>query len=313
MAPWDIKDLKLWKLIISSLSTKGISINNISTVLPSALVYSDACEWGLGGFSLQGPGWRFFIPILLQGRASINFLEFLAAVITIKLSITDDNHETSHPHILAFTDNSSALGWMHHSTFDPVNNPQHDDLARDLATFLFAHDATLFSQHVPGDHNVTADCLSQDFHLSDTDILSLLKNKAPASQVPTNLHIKALPKKISSWAISQLASLPQATGSLPRPKPSSLAHSRDTPSSLPPAGSPTLSSQPTQTHNDNSSSQVLHTASEPITMDAQAKKSFSAAQYRPPSHMWFRPSGRTFGLTPHAILLGQKAPSLSDN
>ena len=313
LAPWDIKDLHLWKTILTSLTSKGISINNINTVLPSAIVYSDACEWGLGGFSTQGPGWRLYIPIALHGRGSINFLEFLGAVITIMLSINNDNHTTAYPHILAFTDNSSALGWMHHSTFDPVNNPQHDSLARHLADYLVSHEATLFSQHVPGEHNVTADCLSRDFHLSDTEILSLLQRKGPASQVLKNLHLKELPKTISSWALSMLESLPLKKGSQPRPKPSSLALSDVTKISSQKAASPTPSLPTCQSHNDNSSFQGLPIASALITMDKQKRAPFLAAQSRPPSRMWFRPSGRTFGLTPLETTPETKAQSSHAN
>ena len=313
MAPWDIKDLKLWKAMISSLSKIGISINNICTVLPSSIVCSDACEWGLGGYSRQGPAWRWLIPLALQGKASINFLEFLAAIITIMLSITNDTHTTSHPHILAFTDNSSALGWMHHSTFDPVNNPQHDDLARHLASFLFKHEATLFSQHIPGVQNVTADCLSRDFHLSDTSILSLLRAKAPQKQIPHNIHIVQLPKTISSWATSMLESLPPRKGSQPRPKPSSLAHSNDTNNSSSAAASTTPSSQTCPPPNDNWSCQGSPTASELTTMDTPPENDFSEAQFRPPSRMWFRPSGRTSGLTPHETNQEKKGHSSPDN
>ena len=299
MAPWDTKDLIFWRELISLLSTHGVSLNNVCTVRPSATVYSDACEWGLGGFSLQGRAWRWLLPSHLQGKASINFLEFLAAIITVKLSITDDTHDTTHPHILAFTDNSSALGWMHHSTFDPVNNPQHDALARDLASFLLTNESTLFSQHIPGDHNVTADCLSRDFHLSDADTISLLHSKAPASQVPQNLRIIPLPTALSSWASSLLELLPPGKGSRPRPKPSSLALSTATNVSSQAADSRTHSSQTCPNNNNNWSCQASPTAYAQITMATQTKPVFEAVQFRPPSRMWFRPSGRTSGLTPH--------------
>ena len=313
MAPWDVKDLKLWKSMILSLSTVGISINNICTVLPSSTVCSDACEWGLGGYSRQGPAWRWLIPLLLQGKASINFLEFLAAIITIMLSITNDTHSTSHPHILAFTDNSSALGWMHHSTFDPVNNPQHDDLARHLASFLIKHEATLFSQHIPGEQNVTADCLSRDFHLSDTAILSLLHTKAPQQQVPHNIHMTKLPPAISSWATSMLESLPPGKGSQPRPKPSSLAHSGGTKPSSNAAASATHSSPTCPPHKDNWSCRDSHTVSGQTTTVTPPETAFSEEQFRPPSRMWFRPSGRTSGLTPHETTREKKGPSSPDN
>ena len=191
LAPWDIQDLVLWKYHITHLHHKGVSINNICFTNPSSTTFSDACEWGLGGFTTQGHAWRYKLPSHLQHRASINLLEFMAAIITVKLSIDHDHHSSQQPHILAYTYNSSAMGWMYHSTFNPVTDAEHDSTARYLANLLLQAEATLYPEHIPGVHNEIADSLSRDFHLNDSQLLHLLyhsQDTAPKLPPKLNLH-----------------------------------------------------------------------------------------------------------------------------
>ena len=42
-------------------------------------------------------------------------------------------------HILALTDNSSALGWMYKASFDPVNVESHNAVARWLGWTLVSN------------------------------------------------------------------------------------------------------------------------------------------------------------------------------
>jgi hypothetical protein len=298
LAEWDVKDLQLWRFIILHLSKTGSSINNICFTKPSAITYSDACEWGLGGVTMQGLAWRWLIPSHLRRRASINYLEFMAAIITVELSITYDSHASTHPHILAFTDNSSALGWMYHSTFNPVQHRHHDDMARHLARLLFNTESTLHAEHIPGDNNVVADSLSRDFHLTNSQLTSLLTTHAPPQQVPPTFQIRKLPRKISSWASSRLELLPQTKGSEVRPAPSSLAALQSSKPSSTPAASKTHSSPSTLTPSANSSCQHSPTATGSIGIAQPPKHSSWAHQSKAPYPMWFRPSGKTFGLIP---------------
>ena len=310
LAPWDLLDMVLWKDMLTHLSRKGVSINNICHVAPSSTTYSDSCKFGIGGYTMQGPAWRYLIPENLRNRASINLLEFIGAIVTIHLSLKRDTHKSDYPHILAFTDSSSALGWMHHSTFNPVKDPNHDKTARYLARLLFENEASLYSEHIPGVHNHTADCLSRDFHLSNKNIISLIKSSAPPSQVPKNIHMTKLDPTISCWIASTLESMPLKRESMPKPSPSSLAlssNSKD--SSKKETLKMTSSSRISPTPNANSSSQASPTQSEKILMAEQAKIPYSAALSVPPSPTWFRPSGRTYGLTPQGMQMGRKAPS----
>jgi hypothetical protein len=315
LLPWEIKDLKLWLFFLNHLSHSGISINNICITAPSATTYSDACEWGIGGYTTQGHAWRYLLPTHLRGRASINILEFIAAIITIHLSITHDTHPTIHPHILAFTDSSSAAGWLYHSTFNPVKDRCHDDIARFLARLLFNHKATIHPEHIPGKDNDVADSLSRDFHLSNTDLLTLLTPQLihTHAQGPHTLQLCSIPQTLISWIASTVGSLPQTKASLPRPSLSSLARSQSSKHSSNNAGSETSSL--TTSHSPNAPSSCPATPTTFGTGETNTpnlRPPFKATQSLPPSHMWFRPSGRTFGLTPHMTRLGKNPPSSDD-
>lgn len=300
LAHWDIDDLKLWRFFLHYLSTFGISINNITITLPSTTTYSDACEWGIGGFTTQGLAWRFLLPQHLQLRASINFLEFLAAIVTIELSLQLDEHPTTYPHLLSFTDNSSALGWLYHSTFNPKTHIHHDKLARYLARLLFKNEATIHPEHIPGKNNIIADSLSRDFQLNDADLTHLLlSSPLSKSQMPPSFGIISLPKTTSSWIASQLESMPPSSMvSRPIQMPSSLAASNDTSTSSTNVTSTTTPSLTTAPQMKNiSSSPASPTTSDSTSTDPHPNDNSPVELLIPPSPMWFRPSNRTYGPT----------------
>ena len=310
LAPWDIKDLHLWHTHINHLHHRGANINNICLSKPSTITYSDACEWGLGGFTSQGHAWRYKLPTHLQHRASINLLEFMAAIITIQLSLDYDTPTSQHPHILAFTDNSSALGWMYHSTFDPVKFPNHDATARYLANLLLKAQASLHPEHVPGTHNEIADCLSRDFQLNDSHLICLLQNSQDTSpKLPNNFTLHKPSTTIISWVASTLQSMPPTKPSPPQQMPSTIAvsfysnHSSKNATSTTPSWINT-----TQTKNPSS---CVHspTASGKTTTNHPTKQSWQEVQSLPPSRTWFRPSGKIFGPTPPLIIPEQNLSS----
>ena len=51
-------------------------------------------------------------------------------------------------HILAFTDSSSALGWMYKAYFDPVNAESHNAVSGWLRCTLASNETYLYSQHI---------------------------------------------------------------------------------------------------------------------------------------------------------------------
>ena len=61
LQPSEIEDLKLWHYWIGHLNDDSISINSISFMKPMAIVWSDACEFGLGGYTRDGYAWTYLI------------------------------------------------------------------------------------------------------------------------------------------------------------------------------------------------------------------------------------------------------------
>ena len=303
LAPWDVKDLILWKHHLEHLHLSGVSINNICLTKPSSITYSDACEWGMGGFTDQGTAWRLQLPPHLQHRASINLLEFIAAIITIQMTIFHDDHShTNNIHILAFTDSSSALGWLYHSTFNPVKNHQHDNVARYLSNIILQANATLHPEHVPGRHNEIADVLSRDFHLSDSDTIHLLYHSQDTAQkMPKKFNIMTPNPPLISWVVSVLELLPPTKQTQAQQQPSTTAASFCSKHSYKNATSMTPSWTATTQTNAHSSCQDLHTASGATTTKPHPSPNWQEAQSLPPSPTWFRPSGRTLGPTPPLI------------
>jgi hypothetical protein len=298
LAPWDLEDLELWRFFIHNVQSKGVSINNVCITKPTSITYSDACEWGMGGFTTQGHAWRYFIPSHLQLRGSINLLEFMAAIITIELSINKDTHNSNYPHILAFTDSSSAMGWLYHSTFNPTKYLQHDKIARYLAHLLFINEATLHPEHIPGKNNIIADSLSRDFHLTNKNLISLFySSQESRNQCPKHIKIQSPPIKIISWIVSTLESLKPKEQSPPRPTASTLAASNYSRTSSINAELTTHSWTHSAQTKKPSSSPVSPTASD-ITITNQHPKSSSLEELSiPPYQTWYRPSGKTLGQT----------------
>jgi hypothetical protein len=107
-----LEDLRLWLTIFLPKIRVGISLNLISYRRPSFVCWSDACPQGLGGYDYQGNAWRFPIPAEFQPAVMLknNYLEFVAAIITIWIAIMNGNAppETC---FLAFCNNSSAVAW----------------------------------------------------------------------------------------------------------------------------------------------------------------------------------------------------------
>ena len=131
-----VADLGLWKEILTS-ANHGLSINLLVTRRPDRVCWSDACPFGLGGYSLSGKAWRVQLPIghPLRGHPGVNnLLEFAAMVINVWLECLEP--ETNQNCILAVGDSTSAIGWLFKSArFNPVggSHDAHLMVARKLA------------------------------------------------------------------------------------------------------------------------------------------------------------------------------------
>ena len=144
LSPEAIKDTTLWETFLPR-THQGISINLLVTRQPSRICWSDACPFGIGGYSLTtGSVWRVRIPksSAIHGHLGINNqLEFLGMVVNVWLeckhfSATGEKHAC----ILALGDNASALGWLHKSASLAANRVAH---AAHLLTTTQHHLATV--------------------------------------------------------------------------------------------------------------------------------------------------------------------------
>jgi hypothetical protein len=82
------------------------------------IIWTNACGHGLGGYNLQtGQAWHYKIPDDCIGSKSINFLEFLACIIGIVLDVFKSNDALLGDCYLSIGNNTSSLGWLHHSNF----------------------------------------------------------------------------------------------------------------------------------------------------------------------------------------------------
>jgi hypothetical protein len=184
----ETKDLVLWKDFLVVAHT-GIDLNLLTTREPNNILWTDACEHGLGGYSLKtGWAWRWEIPLHLRGRKLINFLEFLACVVWNMLSIEEDNPAAGYCYLSA-ADNTSTMGWLRKSNFvTDGDHAAHLGLAREFTSELLRRALVNYSQWFAGEGNWVADLLSRDLVLSDHEITTIIYSRFP-SQVPQSFKV----------------------------------------------------------------------------------------------------------------------------
>ena len=149
----------------------------------------------------------------------LNLLELLSSEVSIYMTILQLGQGS---HILEFTDSSSALGWMHKASFDPVNTDSHDAVAQWLGWMLVNNETYLYSQYIKETVKIIAFSLSRDFLKSDQTLTNIFDQILP-QQTAAMFHIKQLPRNVISW-ISSLAAASTLPTASPKPlQPSSLA------------------------------------------------------------------------------------------
>jgi hypothetical protein len=94
----------------------GIDINIVTFRRPTHVYHSDSSPYGLGGYSNEGYAWRFKLPNELLFRASNNFLEFLASIITPWVDLIAKRLKAGDC-ALSMTDSTTSAGWMRKSNF----------------------------------------------------------------------------------------------------------------------------------------------------------------------------------------------------
>jgi hypothetical protein len=285
-------NLLLWKGFLLK-AHSGISLNLLTYCLPTHIGHSDACEHGIGGFSVTtGVAWRWEIPLHLRWRATLNSLEFLAAYVQLCMDI-EVGKAPSGSCFLSQTDSTSTAGWLRKSNFDDAE-PLHLELARATATMIMGHESCLYSQWFAGNENDVADSLSRDHHLSDAALLALLLSSVP-EQVPKDFRLCPIPPDVDSKITTWLLSLPPSTQSPMAPHRSKLATGdTGTTTSSPLNWMMIHSSLPSPGARSTVSLQVLELLSE-LMMSKTSLHQKVLHQYlqqsAPPSMLWLRPTG----------------------
>ena len=265
---------------------------------PTHYYRSDACEHGLGGYSiLSGKAWRFEIPVYCRGRTTINVLEFIGSVVTVWIDmLAGDVHPDAC--LLSQTDSTSAAGWLRKSCFDEKQHKLAMQTARHLASLLIDSKTCLFSQWVEGEANGVSDILSRDHHLTDSEVVALILTSCP-EQVPNGLRLLPLPNEISSWLTLKLREQPETTLSPKAPTRSKYAAGNAGSSTSAPLASGMISSSTTSA--EARSTEFLVPSSKPYAPEDSAPNALAFLKrhnVEPPWTMWLRPSGLTTGLTP---------------
>ena len=284
------KDLELWQKLLQNVSTSGININNITFTKPTHTTFSDACEHGMGGFCTNGVAWRYELPTEQVGKFSINLLEFLAAAITISLTTREAATNTK---ILAYTDSSSALGWLHKASFSS-NQPDHDKIARWLALELMETGSALYSQHIRGKFNFVADSLSRDHHIANDKLTSAFRTLLP-EQVHENFSIYPPPPE-ALYLMHSLFQLSTNTVGLPQqPTRSKLGVLTGGKDSWVRWASTMNGLEIIHEKNEHICCPLSRALADEIYTVRQTKYHLPEGQSSPPSHMFVRPFGRIFG------------------
>jgi hypothetical protein len=207
-----IDDLTLWnKFILKAKS--GISLNLLTFRKPNKLYWSDACEYGIGGFSTEGKAWRWNIPDDLQHRAHINLLEFMAEIAGIWDDILDNKMQPEDC-VLAFGDSTTAIGWIHKSRYKTDNeNVELAEakltVARKLAEIVLDNDIKLYSQWFAGTNNIVADFLSREGGLLDDESLTKQLLSKFSQQVPKTCKVSVLKPEIIYFFSETLQKIPK--------------------------------------------------------------------------------------------------------
>ena len=215
-------DLRLWLDFLSS-AKQGISLNRIVFRKPTLHSFSDASEWGIGGFSPHtGVGWRYEFTEGQHKTFTLNCKEFIGLVVDSVIQSQYDPSPCPFPCYLHWSDSTSTVGWLRKSNFLPDEQPIHDEVARFHARHMMKMNACNYSQHLPGSENVVTDCFSRDFHLTDDQLITMLTS-LDASLSPSMIKIVQVPDNLICW-ISKLEQLaPERMESLKARSPSSLA------------------------------------------------------------------------------------------
>ena len=311
-------DLMLMDSVIKR-ANKGVDMNNLAYRMPDHVFKNDSCPFGLGGYNVQGDGWRWIIPPELRFRAANNLLEHLANITSKKWGLFIGVIKRGDC-VLTMSDSMVSTSWLRKSNFDEepedaadpelakINAAVRNEVCRDDALTAMENEICDYSQWFPGKKNVVADALSRDDDRTDEELTSIFKTFCP-EQVPSHFKIVPLPNEITSWLISVLQKLPVREQLREEHTRTKLGRGTDGVSMLKCADFKTTSTLTTA--NDTSESECLEASPKPCDRQdflADHMKPWLRQQSEIPSHMWLRPFGTTTGETPPST----KTESLHD-
>ena len=164
-----IPDLQMWPSLLAH-SNEGVSLNRLVCRVPTHLFHADACPEGMGGYSVRsGRAWRCQLDTTkldelkniadCDPHRSNNLFEFIAIVVSIWVDCWF-GEVTADDAVLALSDNSSAVGWMHKTSFGS-DKPLHVKVAEKLTRLVLDRKFALQSEHIPGKQNDVSDLLSR--------------------------------------------------------------------------------------------------------------------------------------------------------
>jgi hypothetical protein len=289
-----ILDLALWLKLLSA-AEAGLSMNLLSFRAPNIIYRTDACEFGMGGFSSRGRAWRFQLPPHLRSRAHIGLLEFIAQIVSVKIDVCE-RHMAPEDCVLMLGDSSNGMGWVRKSNFQEIGENILDQkaklaAARHLAELSIDNSIAVYSQWFPGKDNIIPDILSRDWHLSDNDITTLLTQLFP-SQLHQNFKLSPLPKEVESWISSILLLLPQREQRQKAHKTSGFDLGESGKNSFPPSALKAMTSwRHLMLGTNKSCASALPNQSEMPSTPSEDQRPSLLQQSWIPSVMWHRPSG----------------------
>ena len=303
------RDLALWILFLRR-ARAGLSMNLVVFRLPTTVGITDASEYGIGGYCLySGRAWRYEFTKVEREAFSLNLKEFIGSVVNSKMLLPHD--QCQYPCLLSLGDSSSATGWLHSSNFDPDLHPMHAEVAREHARVTMHHDACDYSQHLPGLHNVVADSLSRDFHLSHSKLTAMLYAAQPP-YLPPQLSIVPLPPTITSWIGSLAQNKPKRKVLPHRHTISTLAAGVSGWSSSNGAKSP-IPIWTNSKHPKKYSSSELSCTPSAVERLIHNPSAFQGPLRARPSTMWHRPLLQVVGLTQRETQPGRPTSGSSAN
>lgn len=292
------QDLQLWTTFLDY-AHAGVSMNLLTTRMPTHILLSDACPHGMGGYSIgSGRAWHLQVPPGTHPDVSNNLLEFVACVVNLWIE-EYDRHLPPESCVLALSDNNSAVGWLHGANFG-ATRPRHTMAAYRLTNLVLDGAFCLHPSHIPGIENEVADLLSREFDLADDDLTSLIHTHY-SHQIPATFRISPLPNEIVSWIYSVLHPRPRScTDEPPKPNekknwPGSDGVNTSRPSALEKMSTCLASTTPVESQSPSLLSNTC-AASEPLHV--RVRNRFAQALSERPLAVWSRNSGASTGEAP---------------